>query len=263
MTADNATNMDKMSEHLERKVPSYSSVNRTWCFNHILNLTGKALLKQFDIKKKGDNDNNDDANQVLSVEEEKLLDLAEGIEMEELAMAQQMDIENEDDDALVDNDVDELEEWIDEVSNEMSEEEQQILTANILSVSCVLVKVFYHTHLCTLLKKAQLRKLAFALVNSTTLLLPAWKLCLEELKLVIRIMPRDVTTRWNSTYDMLSFAVKYKKAIAYVTSDIKNNLRKYELTDTEWQIVDELKDTLKMILHFVGSLFSLTVTRWL
>jgi hypothetical protein len=59
-------------------------------------------------------------------------------------------------------------------------------------------------------------------------------------------MPRDVTTRWNSTYDMLNFAVKYKTAIKHVTSDLKNNLRNYELTDAEWTIADELKDTLKV-----------------
>jgi len=65
-------------------------------------------------------------------------------------------------------------------------------------------------------------------------------------------MLQDITTCWNSTYDMLSFAVRYRKAIEYVTLDLKNNLHKYELTDTEWQIAEELKDTLK-----VSSLFTL------
>jgi hypothetical protein len=54
LTADNASNMDKMSEYLEREVAAYLTVNRTRCFNHILSLTGKALLKQFDVKKQGD-----------------------------------------------------------------------------------------------------------------------------------------------------------------------------------------------------------------
>ena len=66
-------------------------------------------------------------------------------------------------------------------------------------------------------------------------------------------MPRDVTTRWNSTYDMLSFAVKYRKAIEHITSDLKNDLRKYELTDTEWWIADELKETLKVSFLFTSS----------
>jgi hypothetical protein len=36
--------------------------------------------------------------------------------------------------------------------------------------------------------------------------------------------------------------------IEHITSDLKNDFRKYELTDSEWVIVDELKDTLKV--HF-------------
>jgi len=66
-------------------------------------------------------------------------------------------------------------------------------------------------------------------------------------------MLQDVTTQWNSTYDMLSFMVKYRKAIEHVTSDLKNNLYKYELTNMEWQIADEFKETLK-----VSSLFTST-----
>ena len=78
------------------------------------------------------------------------------------------------------------------------------------------------------------------------ILLPAWKTCLEELELVLRIMPRDVTTRWNSTFDMLSFAVKYRRAIEQMTSERKNDLRQYELAEEEWAIVRKLSDTLKV-----------------
>ena len=37
-------------------------------------------------------------------------------------------------------------------------------------------------------------------------------------------MPRDVSTRWNSTYDMIVFALEYCKAIAAMTADADNNL---------------------------------------
>jgi hypothetical protein len=77
-------------------------------------------------------------------------------------------------------------------------------------------------------------------------LLPAWKACLEELGLPVKIMPRDVTTRWNSTYDMLYFALEYRAAIESITSDRKNNLRQFELVEDEWVIVKELQDTLKV-----------------
>jgi hypothetical protein len=59
-----------------------------------------------------------------------------------------------------------------------------------------------------------------------------------------RIMPRDVTMRWNSTYDMLKFALEYRKAIDVLTADRLNGLRMYELNDTEWIITQQLGDIL-------------------
>ena len=45
------------------------------------------------------------------------------------------------------------------------------------------------------------------------------------------MMPRDVSTRWNSTYDMLNFALDYRVAIDSISSNRDLNLRKYELQD--------------------------------
>jgi hypothetical protein len=59
-------------------------------------------------------------------------------------------------------------------------------------------------------------------------------------------MPRDVRTRWNSTYDMLNFALEYKEGIKMLTSDLMNGLRKYELDEEEWFLVKELANTLKV-----------------
>jgi hypothetical protein len=155
VTADNATNMDKMSEYLEKEVVAYTTVNRTRCFNHILNLTGKALLRQFDVKKKtADDDDDNDSNQMLSAEERELLDLAEGIDDEELTLAQEMGAGSEEDDAGGDEDQEELDEWIDEVSNEMTEEERLELAENIQPVSHVLVKVRHNYQSLTLLTKS-------------------------------------------------------------------------------------------------------------
>lgn len=133
LTADNASNMDKMSECLEVELLEYSSVNRTRCFNHILNLIGKALLMQFDIKKKKGDTNDDDD---LSDEETALLELAEDLDEEELTMRPD---NNEAD--IPDDDLEEIEAWVDEVSNELSIEERAELTINIRPIRCVLVKV--------------------------------------------------------------------------------------------------------------------------
>ncbi len=57
-------------------------------------------------------------------------------------------------------------------------------------------------------------------------------------------IPRDVQTRWNSTYRMLSFCVDYRAAIDRLTS--LKDLRKYELDDEEWETALQLQDVLKV-----------------
>ena len=61
-----------------------------------------------------------------------------------------------------------------------------------------------------------------------------------------RSMPRDVTTRWNSTYDMLDFAVNHKIPLNAMTSDAVNKLRLYEMNEEEWGYAVELRDVLKV-----------------
>ena len=58
VTCDNASNNDTMMENLDDLLSGFSSLNRTRCFAHILNLVAKALLKQFDMKS-DDSDRND------------------------------------------------------------------------------------------------------------------------------------------------------------------------------------------------------------
>ena len=44
------------------------------------------------------------------------------------------------------------------------------------------------------------------------------------------MMPHDVETQWNSTYDMLHFALDFHMAIDVMTSMCELNLWKYELS---------------------------------
>ena len=99
----------------------------------------------------------------------------------------------------------------------------------------------------------QLRKLAFKILHSTTKLLPAWHDYLEEFELQDCIMPRDVSTRWNSMFDMLNFAIDYRKAIDAISGDRDMELRQFELAESEWKIAIQLRDVLKVCFYIVTS----------
>ncbi|KIK93137.1 hypothetical protein PAXRUDRAFT_89817, partial [Paxillus rubicundulus Ve08.2h10] len=53
----------------------------------------------------------------------------------------------------------------------------------------------------------KVRELAYKIVHSTTILLPAWQEILKELKLKLTYLPRDIATHWNSMFDMLDYAL--------------------------------------------------------
>ena len=64
--------------------------------------------------------------------------------------------------------------------------------------------------------------------------------------MVVTLMPRDVATRWNSTLDLLEYALKHCKAIDIVTQRRELGLWDLELTDEEWAIVEQLQRVLKV-----------------
>ena len=64
------------------------------------------------------------------------------------------------------------------------------------------------------------------------------------------MMPRDVSTRWNSTYDMVEFAIEYRAALNIMTADRDMNLHKFELSKKEWGMVTDLSEVLQVCLSF-------------
>ncbi|KAE9392847.1 hypothetical protein BT96DRAFT_748394, partial [Gymnopus androsaceus JB14] len=75
------------------------------------------------------------------------------------------------------------------VLQEMTEEEQEQWEKDVEPVKSALFKT---------------RKISFKIINSTTLLLPRWREQVADMEFRNRILPRDVATCWNSTYDMLA-----------------------------------------------------------
>ncbi|TFK59567.1 hypothetical protein BDN72DRAFT_780548, partial [Pluteus cervinus] len=88
-----------------------------------------------------------------------------------------------------------------------------------------------------------LRTTSFRIINSTTKLLPLWKEICKKHGLEEKLIPRDVTTRWNSTFDLADVSCEYKVAINEITKE--KELRKFEMLDEEWVVAEQLRDVLK------------------
>ncbi|KAG1731341.1 uncharacterized protein EDB91DRAFT_1058809 [Suillus paluster] len=91
----------------------------------------------------------------------------------------------------------------------------------------------------------QIRRLSFTIIHSTTIALPAWHKVCHELNLKERLIPQDVVTCWNSTYNMMKFVLAYKSVIDRVTADKSLKLCKYKLNNEDWGIIKDLVATYK------------------
>jgi len=191
ITCDNASCNNHMVEELEFMLEDYpGEAGCARCFLHIVSIVAKTIIKQFDVPKK----NGKDPVDILDLE---LYKLAEGIEEEEAqTLSERVDSE-EDDKAGADDLVDDL----DKKGRERLLAELRPIQLLLVEVRALPVMIMKYSHLL------QLRKLAFMVIHSTTIILPVWHAILEQLDLPDRIMPHDVSTRWNSTFDMLNFAV--------------------------------------------------------
>jgi hypothetical protein len=98
---------------------------------------------------------------------------------------------------------------------------------------------------------SQIQKLSFAIIHLTTIALPAWQEFCTSNGLRPRLIPHDVKTQWNSTYDMLKVAIEYHTAINDITADKSVKLQRYELDDEDWVIVQDLLRVLKVSLNLI------------
>ena len=86
----------------------------------------------------------------------------------------------------------------------------------------------------------------------TMIMLPAWKAILQELEMAVTFMPRDIRTRWNLTFNMLKYALNHRKVINEVTQCHDLGLRKLEISDHEWELMDQLHDVLKVRTYLIN-----------
>ena len=126
--ADNTSNNDTMVEQLGVILDSFpGAVNQTRWFAHTVNITAKAILKQFNVPK-GENDEFlDDAAQAFA-------DLAEELDIEEQSTQETQDIEDDEDDDQP------LDSWVDFCGG-LTDKEVRELDANIQPVWSMLIKV--------------------------------------------------------------------------------------------------------------------------
>ncbi|KAG2136523.1 ribonuclease H-like domain-containing protein, partial [Suillus bovinus] len=90
-------------------------------------------------------------------------------------------------------------------------------------------------------------KLTYKTIHLTTIILPTWHGILKDLLEPQTLMPCDVATRWNLMFDMLDYALEHCEAIDTITQRRDLGLRKYELEDNEWEILQQLRDILKIL----------------
>ncbi|KIK82192.1 hypothetical protein PAXRUDRAFT_154324, partial [Paxillus rubicundulus Ve08.2h10] len=82
---------------------------------------------------------------------------------------------------------------------------------------------------------------------SSTVILPVWKGLMQELRMTVSFLPRDVETRWNSTLDLLDYMLRHRKVVDGVTQRRDLGLRKYEVLDDEWTMLKQLHSMLEIL----------------
>ncbi|KAF9226061.1 hypothetical protein BS17DRAFT_657965, partial [Gyrodon lividus] len=80
----------------------------------------------------------------------------------------------------------------------MREDKCNELESAILPIKLALVKI---------------HKLAFKIIHSSTVILPAWTELMQKLRMTVSFLPCNVATRWNSTLDLLDYTLRHKKVV--------------------------------------------------
>jgi hypothetical protein len=99
----------------------------------------------------------------------------------------------------------------------------------------------------------QVRQFPFAVVNSTTKGFPAWREACAKHGKRVRLIPRDVRTRWNSVYNMLAVAIEYKAVFNNMTATRDLDYRKFDISNAEWTLVEDMLHVLKVFCSLLAA----------
>ncbi|KAE9385923.1 hypothetical protein BT96DRAFT_840072, partial [Gymnopus androsaceus JB14] len=89
-------------------------------------------------------------------------------------------------------------------------------------------------------------KILFKIINSTTLLLPQWREQVANTEFKDCVLPRNVATHWNSTYDMLAAFVEMKGPVLTFLECSSNGMSDYLLSNEEWEAIGRLVSALNI-----------------
>ncbi|KAJ3969708.1 hypothetical protein EV361DRAFT_997987 [Lentinula raphanica] len=95
------------------------------------------------------------------------------------------------------------------------------------------------------------RKIAFKIIHSTTGLLPKWRDHVAGTQFKGLVLPRDVSTQWNSTYDMLAAFLAMKEPVTEFLDRSRHGLSDFALDDEEWNAIEGLVSVLKVLKEVV------------
>ncbi|KAF4610855.1 hypothetical protein D9613_006637 [Agrocybe pediades] len=229
-TADNAANNDTLVRELSVIVPSFpGKKTRVRCFAHILNLIVKAILSPFSRKTSiGRSSDSEIDTELDMIEEEMNAGSGMGDEEVELddddeiaadvQMSDNADVESIDEEADLDGRLDPL--------------SSQDINVGRLSI-------------------AKLRTLATKIVNSPTIKEDLQDCC-RKVGIPVGMMVRDVSTRWNSTADLIQRALELEEALKVLVVKTEFNkprgvrLARFRLSAEEWSLLRNLSPLLEV-----------------
>ena len=90
---------------------------------------------------------------------------------------------------------------------------------------------------------ASIREVAYALSNTSKL--GKWEEILEKNAMPRRKIPPDVKTRWNSTFEMLNVAIKYRNEYNLFCNSF-NEMEHCSISNSNWEKLIKIKNFLKI-----------------